>query len=798
MVVSLSRRVAAAVALACLAAHAFADFAPTSGTAEYTTPANWTPAVINGRFTAPGTNGLTVTFNQDWPQTASESGLLFDCGSGTVTLQSDSATARLLTLNGNVMTGSSTTGNVVTIGGGSAAPLSVSLGGTTRTFSVAAGNTVTLAGAGSTTDIQGAGFGIVKTGAGTLVVTGNSSAGYGGDGVTAVNVSQGTFSTDTGNTLGKALTVGTATANNIIINGGATFQFTRTTGTTSLATERGILIGPGDATIEVTNAAAQLTINGLINDNGGAGRLVKTGAGILQLNTSTNNYSGGTLVQAGAIGFASESRFGAVPGSQAAGANNIIINAGAGLICTSTTNTSINVNRGIAIGPTSGSGSGDVFINVPNSAAFLGIDGVITNNGSGTGRLVLNGPGAVRLQGGATDTGQNLFSGGILVNGGTLRLRAVGAAGTGPGGVGTNALITLAGTGAVLEPMISSSRTYNADILITADVALQTGRNSTGNGVTATFGALTVGANTVTVNPGFQTNVDTNYGFTIGGATTLTGNPTFVVNNNGAGIGTFRMNGAISGGFGITKSGAGPMILAGANTYTGPTTVTAGTLKVTSAGSIASSSAYKVTGGTLDVSAVSGGLAVSAGKTLGGNGTVVGNLTLAGTVAPGGSIGTLTAGGMTWQPGGNYAFEHNPSASGTPGTTNDFINGTGQLDLSQLSSGSPFNLTLIPNGTFPATPASQTYTLATFTGGILGPGGTPFADQANVSNLFTPGPGSGFTSYDPATFVKVVGAAGGPQSLQVTFTPVPEPELVLLACGGLAGLAGWRRKRRRV
>jgi hypothetical protein len=126
------------------------------------------------------------------------------------------------------------------------------------------------------------------------------------------------------------------------------------------------------------------------------------------------------------------------------------------------------------------------------------------------------------------------------------------------------------------------------------------------------------------------------------------------------------------------------------------------------------------------------------------------------------------------------------------GTDNDFINGTGALDLSALSPTSQFNLTLQPVGTFPATPTQQTYTIATFAGGITGSGG-PFASGADVSNLFALG--GGYTSA-PALFATVVGSPGGPQSLQLTFTPVPEPAFVLLACGGLAGLAGgWRRYR---
>lgn len=58
---------------------------------------------------------------------------------------------------------------------------------------------------------------------------------------------------------------------------------------------------------------------------------------------------------------------------------------------------------------------------------------------------------------------------------------------------------------------------------------------------------------------------------------------------------------------GITKTGAGSLTLNGTNTYTGSTTVSAGTLALGSAGSIASSSVLKIaSGATFDVKAKTG------------------------------------------------------------------------------------------------------------------------------------------------------------------------------------------------
>src|SRR5205823_642319 len=121
----------------------------------------------------------------------------------------------------------------------------------------------------------------------------------------------------------------------------------------------------------------------------------------------------------------------------------------------------------------------------------------------------------------------------------------------------------------------------------------------------------------------------------------------------------------------------------------------------------------------LDVSGVSGGanygnggFALASGQTLAGHGTVVGPVTIrnGSGVAPGASVGTLNVAGMSWQGGGRYDFEFS-------GATGDLVSGTGALNLGALSSANRFTINIASAGTA-TTP--QTYTIATFAGGISG------------------------------------------------------------------------------
>lgn len=182
------------------------------------------------------------------------------------------------------------------------------------------------------------------------------------------------------------------------------------------------------------------------------------------------------------------------------------------------------------------------------SAASFAVSG-------GTIRTVLTGSGALIKTGNstATLTGANTFSGGTTISGGTLVVNSFGLIGS----------IT---NNATLEFSQESNGTFAGAISGTGQV-IKSGSGRIGlTGANVYTGGTTINGGTLVVTtsslPGAVVN-----------------NATLQFNQDGRG--TFK--GAISGTGAVLKSGAGAAGLTGANTYTGGTTVDGGTLIVTTA-----------------------------------------------------------------------------------------------------------------------------------------------------------------------------------------------------------------------
>ena len=267
-----------------------------------------------------------------------------------------------------------------------------------------------------------------------------------------------------------------------------------------------------------------------------------------------------------------------------------------------------------------------------------------------------------------------------LVSAGSLGISATLSA---AGFVDLDAVDTVSLTGAI-----------EADGLVAIDAGNQVDLDGDISGsVAAAADSVTVGGTTapnlVTIDGGILANS----GIAISGAGNIILGATALLNSDAnsdltgnvavtvAGAFTQTAGSDITGTGGLTKAGSGSLVLSQANTYTGGTTVNAGTLQVSTGGSVASS--FVLAGGTLDVDGqITGNVTLNAG-TMTGVGTVTGNVVNNATIAPGNSPGVLTING-NYSGTGVLTFEVNPPAAAA-GMDYDQLVVNGALDLSGTS-----------------------------------------------------------------------------------------------------------------
>ena len=275
---------------------------------------------------------------------------------------------------------------------------------------------------------------------------------------------------------------------------------------------------------------------------------------------------------------------------------------------------------------------------ITNSTFTLTIDGASATTlssviGAGTGGLTKNGAGTLTL------SGANTYTGATTINNGTLKISAAAKIPdasalvvTSPGIFDLNGVAetvgSIAGTGTITSSAVAACTLTSANTSNTTFSGIIQNGSSTAVSLTKTgTGTLTLsGTNTftgnVTVSGGtLSVSTDLNLGAIKGSVTTaaitLNGGTlktttsftltTFRGITLGASGGTIETNtsttltygGVIGGGANaLTKTGSGILLLGGTSTYTGLTTVSAGTLQygVTNA---LSSGAVTVNGGTL-------------------------------------------------------------------------------------------------------------------------------------------------------------------------------------------------------
>jgi autotransporter-associated beta strand protein len=147
---------------------------------------------------------------------------------------------------------------------------------------------------------------------------------------------------------------------------------------------------------------------------------------------------------------------------------------------------------------------------------------------------------------------------------------------------------------------------------------------------------------------------------------------------------------------GIIKSGTAAMVMTGTSTYTGATTVNAGSLAVSASGVLGNTAVTVAAGAGLRVDGNIGGSVTSAGL-VNGDGRIAGALTInsGGTLTAGGSatVGTITTGALTLNSGVlDVEFGRNGAV-----VTADRVNATGLVSLT----GADLHLALADGLTLP-------------------------------------------------------------------------------------------------
>jgi fibronectin-binding autotransporter adhesin len=158
------------------------------------------------------------------------------------------------------------------------------------------------------------------------------------------------------------------------------------------------------ASVTFNNSVKNYTLTGSKAIAGATG-LVKTGSGSLAIQ-NTNSFTGPVAISGGAVIINSDANLGAVPAAPTPG--SIVLN-GATLSAAATA--TLAADRGLALGPASGHGSGTLDV---AGGAILTLMGPVANNGSSTATLDKTGAGELILATTPTYTGGTFAADGTL------------------------------------------------------------------------------------------------------------------------------------------------------------------------------------------------------------------------------------------------------------------------------------------------------------------------------------------------------------------------------------------------
>ncbi|MBK8036101.1 MAG: autotransporter-associated beta strand repeat-containing protein [Verrucomicrobiaceae bacterium] len=591
-----------------------------------------------------GTNGSTTTSTLNIGGGTVLSGawtLATATGAGSA-IATANLTGGTVTLSGNINRGTDA-------GGGGTATGTVNLDGSTLNMS---GNNIGSAtnqvvfnaksgGLSNLNELNGGGT-LTKTTAGVLTMSGTNSY----TGLTDIQAGEVKAGSTTGLSGGSIYSVA---ASSILSLNGFSSNVGGLSGAGTVqnasATAANLILGANNGSPSVSGVVIQ------DGTGGGALSLIKQGTGTATI-SGTNTFSGKTTIESGSISVAT--------------------------VDAATTAQPLGTNAALDLGVAATSSGTLIYT---GAAGTLGKDINALGNGSDT--IQNSGSGLLTLSGTLTKDGTTLN-----LNGGASGINVTGAI------VGTSASSDLVIAGGVVT--LSNANTYNGPTILNA------GTLNINNANAISTGAFTINGGTIDNTSGSAITLATNNplninaDFTFGGtnnlnlgtgAVTLNANRTVTVNGS-----TLTIGGTIAGNFNLTGAGAGTLLLTGASTYTGTTTVNSGaTITAGGNGSLGdTSSGTNITaGGALVINNINYSdpepLSLN-GTGVGGTGALVGGSgtsTFAGPItivtdstigAPSGGVFTLSGGidktGTVVTFGGGGTFFINGAITGNTGSPN--------------------------------------------------------------------------------------------------------------------------------
>ncbi|WP_243348605.1 T9SS type A sorting domain-containing protein [Parabacteroides sp. FAFU027] len=519
----------------------------------------------------------------------------------------------------------------------------------------------------------------------------------------------------------------------------------------------------------------------------GSGDFVKSGRGLLDIQTTNNTYTGkillnNTLLQVASLADAGMAgSLGATtvtdPANFTMADSRLIINA-----------VTTNSNRGITF-------TGNDTLNIPKSNGVASLTGLLT----GTGRIVKSGPGQLNISGTVanTYTGGTEISGGVvglgtllmntsglgsgpitLANGGTIKMYyntadysqkpvwniTVPSGQTGSLIASGRCIIsgTISGAGTlyynvpyVRADLVSNCTNFTGKLIVTTDGDGGSFRiTANANGLPAANVQLSnlvgMGAYSSTGTSSTSNSTVVKIGSLSGDAGSTVGGGTWQIGNNNQDA---VFNGIFTDGATVTKIGTGAWTLSGASTCTATFTISGGKVIVTN---------------TTGSATGTGTVVVSNGAMLAGTGTISGTTVLysGATVMPGNSaIGTLKF-------GSNLSLANGSKTSIlVSGTNNSKLAVTGTITLGGT-------LELSNSGTYQA---GNSYTI--FSAASVG-------GQFTAISPATPGEGLQWNTSRIAEGIISVDLAAGVNAVKesdISVYPNPVKETCFVTIGALSG-----------